>query len=163
MIKSIKRAKSIIFKYLLSMQFHVLVLYRLSHYFYTRVPLIGKLLAEITRHILRAYSSCDISPIAVIGEGVKFPHPTGIVIGNGVKIGAGALIFQQVTIGSHAKADKGFEYPVLGEAVCIYAKSSIVGNVKIGDYAVIGAHSLVLCDVPKGKTALGVPARILEE
>lgn len=147
--------------YLFGMQYHVIGLYRLSRYFRLKVPIVGGQLSVFIRHVLRAYSSCDISPLAEIQKGVRFPHPTGIVIGDGVQIGTGTKIWQQVTLGSHGKADGGVVYPIVGEGVRIYAKASIIGGARIGDSAIIGAHSLVLCDVPEGKTAAGVPARIL--
>jgi serine O-acetyltransferase len=37
----------------------------------------------------------------------------------------------------------------------------VLGNVDIGDFAKIGAGSLVLASVPSGYTAVGVPARLV--
>lgn len=45
----------------------------------------------------------------------------------------------------------------------IGAGAVILGDIKIGDYARIGANAVVLCDVPEGATAVGVPARIIEK
>lgn len=42
---------------------------------------------------------CDISASANIHESVRFPHPIGIVIGNGVSIGPNCSIYQNVTLG----------------------------------------------------------------
>ncbi len=39
--------------------------------------------------------------------------------------------------------------------------AKILGGVHIGDHAVIGANAVVLCDVPSGATAVGIPARII--
>ena len=36
------------------------------------------------------------------------------------------------------------------------------GGVYIGDNAKIGANAVVTSDVPAGKTAVGIPARIVE-
>lgn len=147
--------------YLFGMQYHVIGLYRLSRYFRLKVPIVGGLLSVITRHVLRVYSSCDISPLAVIEKDVSFMHPTGVVIGDGVTVRSGAKIWQQVTLGSHGKKDEEMCYPTIGNNVKIYAKSSIIGGVLIGENAIVGAHSLVLCDVPSGRTATGVPAKVL--
>lgn len=48
--------------------------------------------------------------------------------------------------------------PRLGDGVTLYAKSSVLGPVVVGDGARIGAHALVLRDVPAGQVAKGVPA-----
>jgi len=149
--------------YLFGMQHHVMGLYRLSRYFRLKVPIVGGQLSVIIRHALRVYSSCDISPLAVIEKDVSFMHPTGVVIGDGVIVRSGTKIWQQVTLGSHGKTGEEMCYPMIGNNVRIYAKSSIIGGVLIGENAIIGAHSLVLCDVPSGRTAAGVPAKVLEK
>lgn len=149
------------FAYAFGMQYHIIGLYRISRYLHFRVPYLGVCLAQVVKHFMRIYSSCDISPLAIIEKKVTFPHPNGIVIGEGVVIKEGAKIWQQVTIGSHGKPGQPMAYPIIGKNVRIYAKASIIGGVEIGDSAVIGAHSLVLCNVPAGKTAAGVPARVL--
>tara|TARA_B100001093_G_C26365767_1_gene816511 strand:+ start:164 stop:643 length:480 start_codon:yes stop_codon:yes gene_type:complete len=149
--------------YFFGMQYHVIGLYRLSRYFRLRVPVVGGLLSVIVRHVLRVYSSCDISPLAVIEKGVSFMHPTGVVIGDGVIVRSGTKIWQQVTLGSHGRKGEEMCYPTIGNNVIIYAKSSIIGGVEIGGNAIIGAHSLVLCDVPQGRTAAGVPATVLDK
>ena len=149
------------FNYIFGMQYHLIGLYRLSRYFRLKVPVLGAPLAVVIRHFIRCYTSCDISPLAVIEKGVSFPHPTGIVVGDGVVIRKGTKIWQQVTIGSHGKSGENMQYPVIGSNVRIYAKASVLGSVNVEDSAIIGAHSLVLCDVPTGRTAAGVPARVL--
>ena len=149
--------------YFFGMQYHVIGLYRLSRYFRLKVPVVGGLLSVITRHVLRVYSSCDISPLAVIEKGVSFMHPTGVVIGDGVIVRSGTKIWQQVTLGSHGRKGEEMCYPTIGNGVRIYAKASIIGGVKVGANALVGAHSLVLCDVPEGRVAAGVPAKILDK
>ncbi|WP_373296873.1 hypothetical protein [Flavimobilis marinus] len=49
---------------------------------------------------------------------------------------------------------------MIGSGVRIGAGARILGGVKIGDDANIGANAVVLIDVPPGRTAVGVPARI---
>lgn len=158
---SMRRTYHRIIQVLFSLDMHVMFLYRCSRFCYLRVPLLGNSFSVIIRHLLRVYAGCEIAPTAVIDPSVKFPHPMGIVIGDGARIDAGTKIWQQVTIGSHGKSGQQLQYPVIGKNVRIYAKASVLGGVRIGESAIIGAHSLVLCDVPDGKTAAGVPARIL--
>jgi len=46
--------------------------------------------------------------------------------------------------------------------VFIGAYAQILGDISIANHAKIGALALVLKDVPAGKTAVGVPARVLD-
>ena len=45
----------------------------------------------------------------------------------------------------------------------IGAGAKILGNIEIGQYAKIGANSVVLQPVPDHATAAGVPARIISQ
>src|SRR6267378_6904927 len=49
----------------------------------------------------------------------------------------------------------------IGRGVLLSAGATVLGNVDIGDFAKIGAGSLVLASVPSGYTAVGVPARLV--
>ncbi|WP_416385142.1 serine O-acetyltransferase [Sphingomonas sp. LY29] len=104
-------------------------------------------------------TGCFISERADLAPGVYFPHPTGIVIGEGVKISRGAVIYQNVTIGRRALHEPS--YPRIGENVIVYPGSIIVGAIVIGDDAVIAANSVVTLDVAKGVTVAGAPAKVL--
>ena len=85
------------------------------------------------------------------------PHPNGIVIHPLAQIGPNCLIFQQVTIGT-----RGANLPpVIGGHVDIGAGAKILGPVTIGNYVLIGANAVVICDVPDGCTVVGNPARII--
>lgn len=137
-------------------------LYRASRFCYLKLPYIGSALALCIRHFMRFYTGCDLSPMAIIEVGVKFPHPLGIVIGDGVHIKSGAKLWQQVTIGSHGKAGEEMAYPLIESDVRIYAKASVIGAVHVCDCAIVGAHSLVLEDVPAHGIVVGVPAKLLK-
>ncbi len=85
------------------------------------------------------------------------PHPNGVVIHRDARIGPNCLLFQQVTIGM-----RNGGVPNIGGHVDVGAGAKILGNVNIGDHARVGANAVVLIDVPAGKTAVGVPAMIVE-
>jgi serine O-acetyltransferase len=55
-----------------------------------------------------------------------------------------------------------FDAPVLGQRVNVGAGAKLLGGIRVGDDASIGANSVVLKDVPAGGTAVGVPARLLD-
>lgn len=97
-------------------------------------------------------------PSAKVGN-VHFAHPTSVVIGAGVVIEDDVMIWQNVTLGAIDVGSGG--YPVVRRGAKLFASSTALGRIEIGADAVIGAHSLVLDDVPAGATAVGQPARII--
>jgi serine O-acetyltransferase len=69
-------------------------------------------------------------------------------------------MLQDVTISSSLNGQAGGA-PRIGRGVLLSAGAKVLGNVDIGDFAKIGAGSLVLSSVPSGYTAVGVPARLV--
>ncbi|MCH2322099.1 MAG: serine O-acetyltransferase [Hyphomicrobiales bacterium] len=102
----------------------------------------------------------DIHPSAEIGKGIMIDHASGVVIGETARVGDYCSIFHGVTLGG-VGAEKGQRHPQVGKNVLLSANSTIVGNIKIGDNTKIGAGSVVLNDIPKDCTAVGVPAKII--
>jgi len=116
-----------------------------------------KIVAALLTRLIRWYYHCDI-PYSLDVSGCYFCHEGfGVVINSRAIIGRQVVIQHCVTIGEIGDAT-----PIIGNHVYIGAKSTIIGGVKIGDYAKIGAGALVLKDVPEGCTAVGVPARIIK-
>ena len=102
-------------------------------------------------------TGADIPLDCQIGGGLLLPHPNGVVIHPKARIGPNCLIFQQVTIGTRESSSA----PVIGGHVDIGAGAKILGDVMIGDHVCIGANAVVLDNVPSGKTAVGIPAKII--
>lgn len=109
-------------------------------------------------------SSCYISPLAKIGQGLKMPHPLGIVIGGESEIGENVTIYQGVTIGSRHKGDyeKGKQPKIRDEVTC-FDSCKVLGDIIIGRNSVIGAGSVVIRNVPENSVAVGVPAKIIKK
>ncbi len=103
-----------------------------------------------------AVSGADIPLNAKIGGGLMIPHPNGIVIHPDAAIGPNCLILQQVTIGNGLKPG----LPVIEGHVDIGAGAKIIGNIRIGAHARIGANAVVISDVPEASTAVGIPAKV---
>ena len=101
----------------------------------------------------------SIHPSASIGTSVFLDHATGIVIGAFVTIGDEVTILQNVTIGRMTETPD--RAPRIGRGVYLGAGATILGDISIGDFARIGAGSVVTRDVPRGCTAVGVPARLV--
>jgi serine O-acetyltransferase len=113
----------------------------------------------VLRHAFWSVVTAAMIPLSCeIEGGLVLPHPVGVVIHPSVKIGPNCLIFQNVTIGTRESED----VPTIGGHVDIGAGAKILGAVTIGDHARIGANAVVLSDVPAGKTAVGVPAVIVD-
>ena len=102
----------------------------------------------------------DIHPAAEIKGGVMIDHATGVVIGETSKIDKNVSIYQGVTLGG-----KGFEegdrHPKIQSGVSIFASSTVLGNITIGQNAKVAAGSLVLKDVEAETTVAGSPAKKL--
>lgn len=96
-----------------------------------------------------------------VAPGLKLPHPQGIVIGRGAAIGEDCTILHRVTLGERYGdgADPEHEYPHLGARVVVGAGAAILGGVRVGDDAVIGANAVVVRDVDAADVMVGVPAR----
>jgi serine O-acetyltransferase len=100
----------------------------------------------------------SIHPAASIGSSVYLDHATGIVIGANVVIGDEVTILQNVSIGRSSELPT--RSPRIGRGVYIGAGATILGDIRIGDFAKIGAGTVVTSDVPGGCTAVGNPARL---
>ena len=100
----------------------------------------------------------SIHPAASVGAGVYLDHATGIVIGANVVIGDEVTILQNVSIGRSNELPA--RSPRVDRGVFIGAGATMMGDIRIGDFARIGADSVVTSDVPGGCTAVGNPARL---
>ena len=111
---------------------------------------------------IRNHYGIELPYSAKLGRRVVFEHQGAIVIHGNSVIGDDCIIRQGVTLGNrHLSAP--FDAPVLGDKVNVGAGAKLLGRVLIGEGANIGANSVVLRDVPAGRTAIGIPARLLEE
>lgn len=137
--------------------FHALQAYRIAHQLWNsgRIPLAYHLQSQVSKEL-----QVDIHPAAKIGGGAFLDHATGIVIGETAVIGNNVSMLHHVTLGGSGKKH-GQRHPHLGDGVLVGAGATILGNVKVGDGAQIGACSLVLEDIPEGSTVVGVPAKVV--
>jgi serine O-acetyltransferase len=121
------------------------------------LALCARRLAVLRHRWWSVVSGADVPLTSRLGGGLVLPHPNGVVLHPGATIGPNCMIFQQVTLGAtHGGV------PTIGGHVDIGAGAKILGRVRIGDHARIGANAVVLCDVPDGATAVGVPAVVID-
>lgn len=110
----------------------------------------------IVRVLFSPLELCYINmPPEKIGGGFSFQHGFATVV-SAKEIGEYCRVYQQVTIGY-----RGEHAPVIGNHVGITAGAIVIGNVHIGDGAIIGAGAVVTHDVPSYTTVVGVPAKAI--
>ncbi|GAB2697277.1 serine O-acetyltransferase [Microbacterium marinum] len=123
-----------------------------------RNPMVARFISERMARRFGVY----INPKSILASTVRMPHPVGIVIGEGVRIGERVSIYQNVTLGGARVGDwQAGNYPEVGDDSTIFAGAVIVGAVKIGRHAVVAANAVVTKDVPDHATVAGVPARVV--
>jgi serine O-acetyltransferase len=107
----------------------------------------------------QAVTGAELPPTVQIGEGLRIPHPSGIVVGGGTVVGACCTLLQGATLGERLGRSAGHSYPIIGDNVIIGAGAKVLGRVNIGDGALVGANAVVISDIPPNAVAVGVPAR----
>jgi serine O-acetyltransferase len=95
-----------------------------------------------------------------IGEGFYIGHYGTIILPRYGRIGHNCNIGQNATIGIVVKGAKRWT-PTIGNRVFIGAHSVIVGNITIGDDAMICAGAVVTRSVPARGVVMGNPAKII--
>ena len=139
--------------------FQALVLHRISHKLWNyKLPLLPRVLSQLTRNI----TGIEIHPGAKIGRGVFIDHGMGVVIGETSEIGDRCLLYQGVTLGGTGK-DSGKRHPTLQENVVVGAGAKVLGAIEIGSNTRIGAGSVVVKNVEKNSTVVGIPGRVVHQ
>jgi len=113
-------------------------------------------------HCGRFLTGIEIHPGAQIGRRVFIDHGMGVVIGETAEVGDDCTIYQGVTLGGTSLGG-GKRHPTLGAGVVIGAGAKILGPFVVGAGARIGSNAVVVREVPPGATALGIPARIIQD
>ncbi len=138
---------------------HALLMHRFSHWLWKAdFYWAGRFFS----HLGRWLTGIEIHPGATIGRRVFIDHGMGVVIGETAVIGDDCTLYHGVTLGG-TSWNKGKRHPTLENGVVIGAGAKILGPITVGKNAKIGSNAVVVKDVPENATAVGIPARILEE
>ncbi|ACQ80855.1 serine O-acetyltransferase [Beutenbergia cavernae DSM 12333] len=137
---------------------HALWAHRLSHDMWVRSVAL-RLPARLVSQLARALTGVEIHPGARIGARAFIDHGMGVVVGETAEVGEDVVLFHGATLGGRSMS-RGKRHPTVGDRVTIGAGAKVLGPVRIGDDAQIGANAVVVKDVPAGTVAVGVPARV---
>ena len=138
---------------------HALVMHRLTHVLWGSGL---KWLARFLSHLTRGLTGVEIHPGATIGRRVFIDHGMGVVIGETAHIGDDCTLYHGVTLGGTSWRE-GKRHPTLEKGVVVGAGAKILGPITIGEGARIGSNAVVVRSVPAHATAVGIPARVLDE
>lgn len=141
---------------------HAVFLYRKSQYHASHKGIVHKFLKRIYSVRLNRLYGILASPHAIIGKGLKFIHPTSVVIGSCVHAGENLHIYQNVTLGGSRLGDvtKGNQ-PTIGNNVTVFCGAAVLGNITVGNNVTVAANSTLLTSVPDNAVCVGSPARII--
>lgn len=123
-----------------------------------RVPARALMLA------VRGWTGVEIHPGARLGRRVFIDHGTAVVIGETATIGDDVTLYHQVTLGAvgwwrdNNRPDGERRHPEVGDRVVLGVNATVLGPVRVGDDAVIGAQALVITDIPNGARVLAPTA-----
>jgi len=144
--------------YLFFKGFHAVQCSRVAHRYWNAGD---KWIASALQSDLSDKFGVDIHPASKWGKGITMDHGTSVVVGETAVIGDNVYLMHDVTLGATGTSEDHDRHPKIGRGVFLACKSTILGNIKIGDGAVVGAQSLVNKDVPPGYTAVGTPSRLI--
>ncbi|XSG84987.1 MAG: serine O-acetyltransferase [Methylohalobius sp. ZOD2] len=136
---------------------HAILCHRLAHRLWAggwRYP------ARLLAFLARIVTNVDIHPGAAIGRRFFIDHGAGVVIGETAEIGDDVTLYHGVTLGGTSWS-QGKRHPTLKDGVMVGAGAKILGPITVGAGSRIGANSVVIKDVPAGRTVVGIPGKIV--
>ena len=141
---------------LFHMGLHSIVCYRVGHRLWEadRTGLAYYLQSTVSRRY-----SADIHPACQMGSGTYLSSTAGVVIGETAVTGNDVSILPGVTLGGTGK-ERGDRHPKVGHGVVLQDGATVLGNIQVGDGAVITAKSIVTKPVPPLAIMRGVPAKV---
>ena len=123
------------------------------------------LIARIISQFSRFLTGIEIHPKAKIGKNLFIDHGMGVVIGETSEIGNNVTIYHMATLGGMAPSINSNDqrnikrHPTIEDDVVIGSGAQVLGPVRIGRCAKIGANAVVTKDVPEKAVMVGIPAK----
>ncbi|MDB9736705.1 serine O-acetyltransferase [Candidatus Pelagibacter sp.] len=136
--------------------------HRIANFFHlAKFHLVARIISQLSRFL----TGIEIHPGAKIGKNLFIDHGMGVVIGETSEIGNNVTIYHMATLGGIAPSINSNNqrqvkrHPTLGDCVVVGSGAQILGPVKIGTHAKIGANAVVTKDVPENAVMVGIPAK----
>ena len=136
--------------------------HRIANFFHlAKFHLVARIISQLSRFL----TGIEIHPGAKIGRNLFIDHGMGVVIGETSEIGNNVTIYHMATLGGIAPSINSNDqrqvkrHPTLGDCVVVGSGAQILGPVKIGTHAKIGANAVVTKDVPENAVMVGIPAK----
>lgn len=139
---------------------HAVALHRIAHALYrARLFWLARLISQFARFM----TGIEIHPGARIGRNFFIDHGMGVVIGETAEIGDDVTMYQGITLGGvdPSSGKGGKRHPTIDDGAIIGAYAQILGPIRVGKRARVGANAVVTKEVADGATVVGNPARPL--
>ena len=136
--------------------------YKIANFFaIAKFDLIARIISQFSRFL----TGVEIHPKAKIGKNLFIDHGMGVVIGETSEIGDNVTIYHMVTLGGIAPSINSNDqrnikrHPTIEDEVVIGSGAQVLGPVRVGKCAKIGANAVITKDVPEKAVMVGIPAK----
>ena len=136
--------------------------HRIANFFsVAKFDLIARIISQFSRFL----TGIEIHPGTKIGKNLFIDHGMGVVIGDTSDIGDNVTIYHMVTLGGIAPSINSNDqrnikrHPTIEDDVVIGSGAQVLGPIRIGRCAKIGANAVVTKDVPEKAVMVGIPAK----
>ena len=136
--------------------------HRIANFFcVAKFDLIARIISQFSRFL----TGIEIHPKAKIGKNLFIDHGMGVVIGETSNIGDNVTIYHMATLGGIAPSINSNDqrnikrHPTIEDEVVIGSGAQVLGPVRVGRCAKIGANAVNTKDVPEKAVMVGIPAK----
>src|ERR1700681_2213700 len=130
--------------------FWVMLVYRFGRWRYGVRPAVLRKLFSLIYHVaykfIQIVTGIELPCEATVGRNFIIDHFGGIIISGYAKFGDNCRIRDGVVVGLRRIDEK--DAPDIGNNVDVGSGAKLLGPIRIGNNAIIGANAVVLCDVP---------------